>query len=152
MIRCVLMSMTVVLVGATCSRPRTKPPEGTILLSVSSQRLYVEVVANETGREQGLMFRREMGANAGMLFVFPQSEPLSFWMRNTYIPLSIAFLDHQKRIINIEDMAPLDEQGRGRSAAPARYALEVNQGWFKKHGIKAGDKCDFELPAGTRVE
>jgi len=119
---------------------------------VASQKLHVEVAANDTDREQGLMFRKEMDTNVGMIFVFPQPESLSFWMRNTYIPLSIAFLDDEKRIINIEDMAPLDEIGRGRSAGPARYALEVNQGWFKAHGVKPGDKCEFELPPDTRVE
>ncbi len=90
-------------------------------------------------RQVGLMFRREMAANEGMLFVFEAAAPQCFWMKNTLLPLSAAFLDNEGRIINVEDMAPqtLDSHC---SKKPARFVLEMHQGWFAKHGLKAGDK------------
>jgi uncharacterized membrane protein (UPF0127 family) len=96
------------------------------------------------------MFRQELADDAGMLFVFPQDQGLSFWMRNTTIPLSIAFIDSERRIINIADMQPLDESSVP-SERPARYALEVNQGWFAVRGIKPGDRVEFVLPADLEV-
>jgi len=76
-----------------------------------------------------------------MLFVFERSEPLAFWMKNTYIPLSIAFIDERGRIVNIEDMAPQTEVTHW-STAPARYALEMRKAWFAERGIKPGDRVE----------
>ena len=86
------------------------------------------------------MFRREMGTNEGMLFVNDAPAVRCFWMRNTLIPLSIAFIADDGTIVNIVDMKPLDERSRNCSAAPVRFALEMNQGWFAKRGIQAGTK------------
>jgi hypothetical protein len=83
--------------------------------------------------------------DGGMLFVYPGPRPLSFWMKNTPLPLSIAFLDEEKRIINIADMQPHTTQSH-QSAQPAQYALEVHQGWFAERGIEPGDVCEFRLP------
>ncbi len=83
------------------------------------------------------MYRFSLAPEAGMLFVFDAPRPLSFWMRNTYMPLSIAFIDAQGTILNIEDMAPKDERMTW-SAGPALYALEMRKGWFAQKGIGPG--------------
>lgn len=96
------------------------------------------------------MHRRDLQADGGMLFVFPDEAPRNFWMRNTPLPLSIAFLDSEQRIINIDDMAPFTDTPHP-SLAPARYALEVHQGWFAERGITAGALCEFALPADVNI-
>jgi hypothetical protein len=110
-------------------------------LSINKHTLTAEVAANDNTRTIGLMHRRIMPENRGMLFVFPNSMPLSFWMMNTYIPLSIAYIDDAGIIVNITDMKPQTTDPHP-SAKPARYALEMNQGWFAKRGIKAGAKIE----------
>jgi hypothetical protein len=85
------------------------------------------------------MHRKSLGPNAGMLFVFDEAAPHCMWMKNTYIPLSVAFLDAQGVIINIADMTPHSEQSHC-ATRPAVYALEMTQGWFAQRGIKAGAK------------
>ena len=97
-------------------------------------------VADSTGsRMQGLMHRESLERNAGMVFVFEQAAVHCMWMKNTLIPLSVAFLDESGAIINIADMQPHSEQSHCASR-PARYALEMNQGWFARRGIKPGAK------------
>jgi len=88
------------------------------------------------------MFRKKLEPNSGMLFVYPREMPLRFYMKNTYIPLDIAFIDENGTILNIEPMTPLDETVIA-SKGLARYALEVNQGFFDKEGIKPGDRVRF---------
>jgi uncharacterized membrane protein (UPF0127 family) len=105
----------------------------------------VEVADDIFERARGLMDRTTLGENRGMLFVYPDEQRLSFWMRNTLIPLSIAFIDSQRRIIDIQDMKPLDDEPPSYvSAEPAQYALEVNQGFFEERSVKVGDRV--ELP------
>ena len=87
------------------------------------------------------MFRRELPGNDGMLFVFENPDVQCFWMRNTLLPLSIAFITDDGTIVNIEDMAPQTEDPHC-SKKPVRYALEMAQGWYEKHGIQAGRKID----------
>lgn len=108
-----------------------------IELSAGFHRIEAEVAADQPDRMKGLMNRRSMAANQGMLFVFPQTDRHCMWMRNTLLPLSVAFLDEQGRIINIEEMAPQTETNHC-AAAPARFALEMNKGWFAGKGFKAG--------------
>ncbi len=112
-------------------------PMPRIELTAGFHRIEAEVAANNPDRMQGLMNRRSMAPNQGMLFVFPQAARHCMWMRNTYLPLSVAFLDDDGRILNIEDMAPQTETSHCASAA-ARFALEMNQGWFAGKGVKAG--------------
>jgi uncharacterized membrane protein (UPF0127 family) len=106
-------------------------------LSVGFYRIEAEVAADLKNRMQGLMQRRSMAPHQGMLFVFPQAARHCMWMKNTYLPLSVAFLDEEGRIINIEDMQPQTEDNHC-AAKPARFALEMNQGWFTSKGIKPG--------------
>ena len=101
-----------------------------------------EVADDRAERQRGLMERSALAENAGMLFVFGQEQVRSFYMKNTLIPLSIAYIDAEGRIVDIQDMEPLDETSR-RSAAPLRYALEVNQGFFEEHGIEVGDTVEI---------
>ena len=108
-------------------------------IQIGEHRLRVELANTPDTREQGLMFRQHMAADSGMIFVFPRDQVVAMWMKNTHIPLSVAFLDKYGRIVNIEDMEPLSEQTH-RSARTVRFALETNQGWFKARGIKAGAK------------
>ncbi len=97
-----------------------------------------EIAATDATRTTGLMNRFSLQPDHGMLFVFKQPQPLAFWMKNTYVPLSIAFIAADGRILNIEDMAPLTESTHP-SRGPALYALEMKKGWFAQHGIAAGE-------------
>lgn len=122
-----------------------------IAVVIGAHRLQVEVAANPLRRALGLMFRRSLPDDAGMLFVFPEDAVLSFWMRNTLLPLSVAFLDAKKQILNIADMEPMDDQRFRESIALARYGLEVNQGWFAVRKIGPGASCEFDLPTSLVV-
>ena len=108
-------------------------------LNAGFHRIEAEVAANDQNRQLGLMNRREMPQQHGMLFVFPQANTHCMWMRNTLLPLSVAFIDGDGVIINIEDMQPQTEDNHC-ARKPARYALEMNRGWFAQRGIKPGAK------------
>jgi uncharacterized membrane protein (UPF0127 family) len=111
----------------------------TATVKVAGHSLRVEIVANDDDRARGLMFREKLGRDDGMLFVFPEIAYHSMWMKNTLIPLSVAFVDRDGTILNILDMEPhsLDSH---MSAGPALYAIETNKGWFAAKKVKAGDK------------
>ena len=108
-------------------------------LSAGLHRIEAEVAADQQNRQVGLMNRRAMPPQRGMLFVFPQENTHCMWMRNTLIPLSVAFVDADGYIINIENMQPQTEDNHC-AKVPARYALEMNLGWFAQRGIKPGTK------------
>ena len=118
-------------------------------LTAGFHRIEAEVAANQADRSQGLMHRKSLPPNGGMIFVFPVSSTHCFWMRNTPLPLSIAFLDEKGQIINVDEMAPETESNHC-AAKPARFALEMNAGWFKAKGLKAGMSIGGvgKLPAG----
>lgn len=108
-----------------------------IELSAGFYRIQAEVAADESSRRSGLMHRRSLPANQGMLFVFTETARHCMWMRNTFLPLSVAFLDDDGRILNIEDMQPQTEDNHC-AAKGARFALEMSLGWFANKGIQAG--------------
>jgi uncharacterized protein len=108
--------------------------------------IRAEVAADFSTRARGLMHRKGLAPNAGMLFIFDAPGDQCMWMKNTYIPLSVAFIDAQGAIINIADMQPHSEQTHC-AARPALYALEMAQGWFKERGIKPGLKLGGLPPA-----
>ncbi len=108
-------------------------------LTAGFHRIEAEVAADQQNRMTGLMNRKAMPPQRGMLFVFPEKNTHCMWMRNTFLPLSVAFLDEEGRIINIEDMQPQTEDNHC-AKVPARYALEMNLGWFSQRGIKPGTK------------
>jgi hypothetical protein len=111
----------------------------TLELSAGIHLIRAEVANTFDSRARGLMFRKSLGANSGMLFVFPDVSPHCMWMKNTYVPLSVAFMDEQGTIVSIHDMKPHDETSHC-AAKPARFALEMNQGWFAQKGVKPGAK------------
>jgi uncharacterized membrane protein (UPF0127 family) len=117
-------------------RPQDLP---TVDLSVGMYRIRAQLATTPEQRQTGLMFRREMAANDGMLFVFEQASPQCFWMKNTLLPLAIAFIADDGQVVNIEEMQPqtLDSHC---STRPVRYVLEMNKGWFAAHGVKPGSR------------
>ena len=118
---------------------RAELPE--IALSVNGHKLTAEVANTEASRNEGLMHRRILPENRGMLFVFSEVSRHAMWMMNTHVPLSVAFLDEQGVIINIADMKP-HTQDTHPAARPAKYALEMNRGWFAKRGVKPGARIE----------
>jgi uncharacterized protein len=116
---------------------RAAAAEPEIALNAGVYVIRAEVVDTPETRARGLMYRKSMPDNHGMLFVFSDVESQCFWMKNTIIPLSIAFLDDHGVIVNIADMAPQTEDNHC-SEQPVRYAIEMNQGWFAKRNIRAG--------------
>jgi uncharacterized protein len=132
-------ALVLALAGTANAQQPAKFP--VIALNAGMYVIKAEVAANDAEREQGLMFREKMAPNEGMLFVFPAPASVCMWMKNTLLPLSVAFMDAQGKIVNIEDMQPqtLDSHC---SSKMVRYALEMNQGWFKQKGIKQGNAID----------
>ncbi|MBX3664296.1 MAG: DUF192 domain-containing protein [Burkholderiales bacterium] len=112
-----------------------------IELKLGKHALTAEVAGNDPDRMQGLMHRRMLPENRGMLFVFRDVAHHGMWMMNTYIPLSVAFIDEAGVIVNIEDMQPHTRDSH-TAKKPVRYALEMNQGWFRKRGIGPGMKIE----------
>lgn len=136
----------VAAVAAACALAAPAPggaqPQPTlprVELQAGIHLIKAEVAATEASRARGLMYREHLGPNEGMLFVFQDRSRQCFWMRNTLIPLSIAFVDDDGAIVNIEDMQPRTDDSHC-SARPVRYALEMEQGWFGKRGLKAGTR------------
>jgi uncharacterized membrane protein (UPF0127 family) len=109
-----------------------------VTLNAGHKKIEAQVAANDEQRAKGLMFRQNMPKDEGMLFVFEQPSKQCFWMRNTLIPLQIAFIDDEGKIVNILEMKPLDEKSQNCSTKPVRYVLEMNKGWFTGNGLKAG--------------
>lgn len=112
-------------------------------LKICNKTLEVEIADNDILRTIGLMCREGLLENNGMIFVFSEEKQLSFWMKNTKIPLSIGYFNKDKELMDIYDMEPLNESKFYTSKKPALYALETNQGWFKKNKIRSG--CKFVL-------
>lgn len=110
-----------------------------LTLSAGMHNVHAQVAATPDQRQVGLMYRREMPANEGMLFVFEDRSVQCFWMRNTLLPLTIAFIADDGTIVNLADMKPMSEDSHC-SNKPVRYALEMNAGWFAKRGIGPGFK------------
>jgi uncharacterized membrane protein (UPF0127 family) len=119
----------------------------TVKLAAGMHNIVAQVARTPEQRQIGLMFRKEMPAHEGMLFIFDQAATQCFWMRNTLLPLSVAFLGEDGRIVNIEDMAPQTETSHC-STQPVRLVLEMNLGWFAKRGLKAGARLAGPIFAG----
>ena len=132
---------------ATQNTTVASAPEGSTTIAITGStgersEVEVEIADDQAEQRRGLMERTELAEDAGMLFVFDREEPRSFWMRNTLIPLSIAYIASDGRIVDIQDMQPLDETSHP-SGAPAQYALEVNQGFFAERGIEVGNEVEI---------
>jgi len=116
-----------------------QPRLDTVELIAGMHVIKAELAVTQTQQAVGMMMRTEMGANEGMLFVNSDSSRRCFWMRNTLLPLSIAFISEDGSIVNIAEMQPRSEESHC-STHPVRYALEMNKGWFAKRGLQAGSK------------
>jgi len=143
---CLLTFAFCILLSLSCRppAPRPSPPVPhtslpTLGLRIKNASAFAEVVSKPEDRALGLMYRRSMAPDSGMLFVFDSSEFQRFWMKNTLIPLSIAFITGDSLITDILEMAPLDTTTPYVSSKPVLYALEMNSGWFRSQGIKSGD-------------
>ena len=108
-------------------------------LKAGMHLIRAEVVSEPGTRAEGLMYRKNMAQNAGMLFIFDEPQVHCMWMKNTLIPLSVAFIDDRGAIVNIADMEPQTENSHC-AAQPVRYALEMNRGWFAARGVKPGSR------------
>ncbi len=125
------------LTATAQDQPQTNLPR--VQLQAGMHNIQAQVAVTPDQRATGLMFRREMPQHEGMLFVFEQPSVQCFWMKNTLLPLSIAFLADDGTVVNLTDMKPQTLDGHC-SDKPVRFVLEMNQGWFAKRGIKAGYK------------
>lgn len=140
--------------GPTATPPaaaqgQAQPTLPMVTLQAGIHLVKAEVADDERKRAIGLMFRESLAPNHGMLFVFREKAGHCFWMRNTLIPLSIAFLDDDGTIVNIEDMAPRSEDSHCPKR-PVRFALEMELGWFAKRGLAAGAKLASPQVFGKR--
>lgn len=133
-----LLALTQTFTGAS-AQSEAQPPLPTVTLVINSHELTAEVAQRIGQRYMGLSFRTELAPNAGMLFVYPAEQMLTFTMRNTKIPLTIAYISKDWVINEFHDM-PVGPNQLFPSSKPAQYALEVNQGWFKSKGIAVGDR------------
>ena len=137
-----LAAMSLVLAQvARAEEPQMNLPR--VALSAGMHRIDAQVAQSPEQRTIGLMFRKEMPQHEGMLFVFEQPSVQCFWMKNTYLPLTAAFVADDGTVVNLVDMKPHSTDSHC-SAKPVRYVLEMNQGWFAKKGLKAGTVLNGE--------
>jgi uncharacterized protein len=137
-----LRRLGLLLITVACVQPALAQQSlPTTELTINGHAVTAEVATTVATRAVGLMRRFSLRPDYGMLFVFDAPQPLMFWMKDTYIPLSIAFIDADGRILNIEDMAPQTESLHN-SRGPAMFALEMKKGWFAQLAIAAGDRVD----------
>jgi uncharacterized protein len=129
------------LIASTFAFAEVEPPNlPKITLGIgNAYKVVAEVASIPSDRAQGLMFRKKMSDNEGMLFVYPQPHVTGMWMKNTLIPLSVAFIDDKGVIINVEEMKP-ETLDAHMAKAPAKYSLEMNSGWFKKRKLGPGTR------------
>ena len=123
------------------------PPSGHVWVIFGADTVQAEVARTPAEREQGLMYRESLAKGKGMLFVFSDSQIRSFWMKNTFIPLDIAYLDAELRIVEIQAMEP-ESTTSLPSALPAMFALEVPLGWFEEMGISVGARARLVFGPG----
>jgi len=119
---------------------------------VNGYELTIELATTPEARSCGLSLRESLPANQGMLFVYAEPEILTFWMKNTRMPLSIAFIDAAGRVVSIQKMNPFPTTTVYASPVPALYALEVNHGWFEENGVGVGDVVEFNLPITLNIK
>ncbi|MBI2511263.1 MAG: DUF192 domain-containing protein [Opitutae bacterium] len=113
-------------------------------IKIGDQTVKMQIAALPAEQERGLMFRSALGRDEGMLFVFTRAQPMAFWMRNTIVPLDIGYIGTDGVLREIYPMYPRDERSVPSHARDLQFALEVNQGWFKEHGVKPGAKLDLK--------
>ncbi len=147
-------AVVLLLLAAGCEDSPSGPTATTAnTVTLNGATVKVAVAATRASRTQGLMGVTQMAADSGILVVFGDDRHRPFWMKDTPIPLSIAFLDANKKVIFMADMTPNTTTSvGGLNAGPMRYAIEVNQGWFASHGITVGMYAIVSLPSGLVIE
>jgi uncharacterized membrane protein (UPF0127 family) len=138
-LRLTITSLALGVASAVCAQDAPQPRLPTVQLTAGMHVIQAEVASTQQQQQIGMMMRREMGANEGMLFVNAEPGVRCFWMRNTLIPLSAAFIGDDGTIVNIADMQPQTDESHC-STKPVRFVLEMRQGWFDKRGIKPGSR------------
>jgi len=139
-LRCTVAALALVLNGAVAVPAQAQPVSAQlplVTLYAGMHKIEAELAISPEQRATGLMWRKQLPQNRGMLFVFETPGVQCFWMKNTFVPLSVAFLRNDGTITNIEDMQPQSTDSHC-STEPVRYVLEMNQGWFQQRNIKAG--------------
>ena len=139
--RCLSLAAAALFLCTATAQAQAPDADGVAVLTVGIYAISAEIADRFDTRQHGLMGRTQMAAHEGMLFVFDQPARQCMWMKNTLLPLSVAFLDLDGRIVNIEDMEPqtLDSHC---SRVPVRYALEMNRGWFAQRGLGEGTRIE----------
>jgi len=126
------------------SSPEPSGRETFFIIAVGEAKIEAQLAVKEPEMRRGLMYRKSLGENKGMLFVYEKAQQLSFWMRNTFIPLDIGFFDSEGVLRETRRMYPHDETSVRSKDETIQYALETNAGWFKKNGLKPGVKIDLK--------
>ena len=139
-----LAALLVTVSGPSWARDEPQRSLPRVTLTAGMHLIQAQVAATPEQRSIGLMFRQEMPANEGMVFVFEEPATQCFWMKNTLLPLTAAFVADDGTIVNLADMKPLTEDSHC-SAKPVRYVLEMNRGWFAKRALQAGTKLSGPL-------
>ena len=143
-LRCALLVCSLMTTGSAQADNLPQMTLERIILSAGMYQIDAQVAMNPEQRQIGLMFRKDMRQHEGMIFVFEQPTKQCFWMKNTLLPLTAAFISDDGTIVNLEDMKPQTLDAHC-SDKPVRYVLEMNKGWFSKKGIKAGSKLQSAL-------
>jgi uncharacterized membrane protein (UPF0127 family) len=135
--------------AVACASPQSEPPARpaarvVLTTSTGAHAVAVEVARSDEARARGLMYRTRLDPDAGMLFVFEESDDHSFWMKNTFIPLDLIFVDEQGRVVGVVERAEPHTTVSRTVGKPSRFVLEVNGGWAEAHAVKAGDAVRFE--------
>lgn len=147
-----VLSFYIALLGISCSEdsaPRDPAPpkaysfEDLIPVQLGEQTIYLQIAISKKELAQGLMYRSHLEPDHGMLFVFEYPKRATFWMKNTAIPLDLGYFDEKGRLLEIHQLYPFDETPKYSKNDRIKYALEMNQGWFKSHRIKSSDQIDL---------
>lgn len=138
-----LIALAAAILLSACDPEEIKQDSGFVELSIGSAVLQTELAISREDQARGLMYRDSMPENHGMLFIFDAPQRMSFWMRNTRIPLDIGYFTADGVLREVYPLYPFDENSRRSIREDLLYALETNQGWFSKNGIKVGDKLDL---------
>lgn len=144
-----ILTLSSIQISAVCACPYELP---STVIRIKGLDMHVELAMTPDTRSCGLSNRKSLAPDRGMLFLFPNVKQRTFWMKNTTIPLSIAFIDENRTIVKMYRMEPVQTSTRYPSGQPVPYALEVNQGWFESHDVQIGDKIEMNLPFALNIQ
>ena len=140
-----LLQALLLPLSACIEKPQAKDFEAVFELKIAQKTLFAQIATTDAQKARGLMFRESLPADGAMVFAFDAPRQMSFWMKNTLIPLDIAFLTADGAITEIKSMFPLNLNPVKSSRSDILYCIETNAGWFAKNGLSAGDKLDMQI-------